>query len=118
MPAFVLLPGKQGDSEDGCGLYRALARDRERWWEHQKGDGGHVLPHSFPRLQPPQCCRREKQPGDSAGVVSQPGVFFVCLFVSLVMENNRILLHYQVSIAGPIEGVEDARRRIRVRLPP
>lgn len=29
-------------------------------------------------------------------------------------ENNHILLHDQVSIAGPIEGVEDARRRIRV----
>lgn len=60
----LLNPGKQGNSKDGCALYRALTCDWERWWEHQKGDGGHVLSHPFPWLQPPQCYWREKQPGD------------------------------------------------------
>lgn len=37
-----------------------------------------------------------------------------CFFGNGEPEKNHVLLHYQVSIAGPIEGVEDARRRIRV----
>lgn len=43
-------------------------------------------------------------------------VFGFCFFGFCNGEpkNNRSVLHYQVSIAGPIEGVEDARRRIRV----
>lgn len=39
---------------------------------------------------------------------------FLFLFCNGEPKNNRSVLHYQVSIAGPIEGVEDARRRIRV----
>lgn len=69
MPLLILNPGEQGDSKDGRGLHRALPRDWERWRKHQKGDGGHILPHPFPRLQPPQYYRREKQPGDTKAAV-------------------------------------------------
>lgn len=41
-------------------------------------------------------------------------LFCFCFFGNGEPANNHILLDYQVSIAGPIEGVEDARRRIRV----
>lgn len=38
----------------------------------------------------------------------------MCLFGYQEPVGNHILFISQVSIAGPIEGVEDARRRIRV----
>lgn len=53
---------QQGNTEDGRLPHGALARHWKRWQQHQEGDGGDGLPHSFSGLQQEQP-GGEKQPG-------------------------------------------------------
>lgn len=57
---------------------------------------------------------RHNAAGEKSNQVTLLVQFCGCCFGNGEPESNHVLLHYQVSIAGPIEGVEDARMRIRV----